>query len=574
MEKSFHLAVSFFERIDEMKSDIEIANEVTMDPITEIAQRIGLSEDDIELYGRYKAKLTREVLQNLEKKQHTGHLILVTAMNPTAAGEGKSTVSVGLGDAFQQLNKKVMLALREPSLGPVMGIKGGATGGGYSQVVPMDEINLHFTGDIHAITTANNALAALIDNHIQQGNELDIDVRRVTWKRALDMNDRALRHIVVGLGGPVQGVPREDGFDISVASEIMAVLCLSRDLSDLKARLNRIVVGYTRQQNPVTVEDLQVGGALALLLKDAIRPNLVQTLEHTPTFIHGGPFANIAHGTNSIIATNAALKLADYVVTEAGFGADLGAEKFMDIVVPHLAKSPDATVIVATTRALKLNGGVDKAKVQDPNMEALREGFANLQKHIESMQSYHVPVVVAVNRFENDCDDEIQMIIDLCQALGVKAVEATVWRDGGRGGIALAKAVMAAMEQRPLPFQPLYDEKTTLVDKMNRIVKVIYGGRGVVLTPQAKKQLQQIEENGWGQLPVCMAKTQYSLSDDATAFGRPKDFDITVRQLQPKTGAGFIVALTGDIMTMPGLPKKPAALQMDVDDKGQAKGLF
>lgn len=574
MEKSFHLAVSFFERIDEMKSDIEIANEVTMDPITEIAQRIGLSEDDIELYGRYKAKLTREALQNLEKKQHTGHLILVTAMNPTAAGEGKSTVSVGLGDAFQQLNKKVMLALREPSLGPVMGIKGGATGGGYSQVVPMDEINLHFTGDIHAITTANNALAALIDNHIQQGNELDIDVRRVTWKRALDMNDRALRHIVVGLGGPVQGVPREDGFDISVASEIMAVLCLSRDLSDLKARLNRIVVGYTRQQKPVTVEDLQVGGALALLLKDAIRPNLVQTLEHTPTFIHGGPFANIAHGTNSIIATNAALKLADYVVTEAGFGADLGAEKFMDIVVPHLAKSPDATVIVATTRALKLNGGVDKTKVQEPNMAALREGFANLQKHIESMQSYHVPVVVAVNRFENDCDDEIQMIIDLCQALSVKAVEATVWRDGGRGGIALAKAVMAAMEQRPLPFQPLYDEKTTLVDKMNRIVKVIYGGRGVVLTPQAKKQLQQIEENGWGQLPVCMAKTQYSLSDDATAFGRPKDFDITVRQLQPKTGAGFIVALTGDIMTMPGLPKKPAALQMDVDDKGQAKGLF
>ena len=574
MEKGFHLAVSFFERIDEMKSDIEIANEVTMDPITEIAQRIGLSEDDIELYGRYKAKLTREALQNLEKKQHTGRLILVTAMNPTAAGEGKSTVSVGLGDAFQQLNKKVMLALREPSLGPVMGIKGGATGGGYSQVVPMDEINLHFTGDIHAITTANNALAALIDNHIQQGNELDIDVRRVTWKRALDMNDRALRHIVVGLGGPVQGVPREDGFDISVASEIMAILCLSRDLSDLKARLNRIVVGYTRQQNPVTVEDLQVGGALALLLKDAVRPNLVQTLEHTPTFIHGGPFANIAHGTNSIIATNAALKLADYVVTEAGFGADLGAEKFMDIVVPHLAKSPDATVIVATTRALKLNGGVDKAKVQEPNMAALREGFANLQKHIESMQSYHVPVVVAVNRFENDCDDEIQMIIDLCQALSVKAVEATVWRDGGRGGIALAEAVMAAMEQRPLPFQPLYDEKTTLVDKMNRIVKVIYGGRGVVLTPQAKKQLQQIEENGWGQLPVCMAKTQYSLSDDATAFGRPKDFDITVRQLQPKTGAGFIVALTGDIMTMPGLPKKPAALQMDVDDKGQAKGLF
>lgn len=557
-----------------MKSDIEIANEVTMDPITEIADRIGLSEDDIELYGRYKAKLTREALENLEKSNHTGRLILVTAMNPTAAGEGKSTVSVGLGDAFHQLNKKVMLALREPSLGPVMGIKGGATGGGYSQVVPMDDINLHFTGDIHAITTANNALAALIDNHIQQGNELDIDVRRITWKRSLDMNDRALRHIVVGLGGPVQGVPREDGFDISVASEIMAVLCLSRDLKDLKNRLNRIVIGYTRHQKPVTVADLQVGGALALLLKDAIRPNLVQTLEHTPTFIHGGPFANIAHGTNSIIATNAALKLADYVVTEAGFGADLGAEKFMDIVVPHLAKSPDATVIVATTRALKLNGGVEKELVQEPNMDALQKGFANLQKHIESMQSYQVPVVVAINRFENDGDEEIQAIIDRCQELGVKAVEATVWRDGGRGGIALAEAVMDAIEERELPFRPLYSEQNTLIEKMNHIVRVIYGGRGVVLTAQAKKQLQQIEENGWGHLPVCMAKTQYSLSDDATAFGRPTDFDITVRQLQPKTGAGFIVALTGDIMTMPGLPKKPAALNMDVDENGQAKGLF
>lgn len=557
-----------------MKSDIEIANEVTMDPITEIADRIGLSEDDIELYGRYKAKLTREALENLEKSNHTGRLILVTAMNPTAAGEGKSTVSVGLGDAFHQLNKKVMLALREPSLGPVMGIKGGATGGGYSQVVPMDDINLHFTGDIHAITTANNALAALIDNHIQQGNELDIDVRRITWKRSLDMNDRALRHIVVGLGGPVQGVPREDGFDISVASEIMAVLCLSRDLKDLKNRLNRIVIGYTRHQKPVTVADLQVGGALALLLKDAIRPNLVQTLEHTPTFIHGGPFANIAHGTNSIIATNAALKLADYVVTEAGFGADLGAEKFMDIVVPHLEKSPDATVIVATTRALKLNGGVEKELVQEPNMDALQKGFANLQKHIESMQSYQVPVVVAINRFENDGDEEIQAIIDRCQELGVKAVEATVWRDGGRGGIALAEAVMDAIEERELPFRPLYSEQNTLIEKMNHIVRVIYGGRGVVLTSQAKKQLQQIEENGWGHLPVCMAKTQYSLSDDATAFGRPTDFDITVRQLQPKTGAGFIVALTGDIMTMPGLPKKPAALNMDVDENGQAKGLF
>lgn len=557
-----------------MKSDIEIANEVTMDPITEIADRIGLSEDDIELYGRYKAKLTREALENLEKSNHTGRLILVTAMNPTAAGEGKSTVSVGLGDAFHQLNKKVMLALREPSLGPVMGIKGGATGGGYSQVVPMDDINLHFTGDIHAITTANNALAALIDNHIQQGNELDIDVRRITWKRSLDMNDRALRHIVVGLGGPVQGVPREDGFDISVASEIMAVLCLSRDLKDLKNRLNRIVIGYTRHQKPVTVADLQVGGALALLLKDAIRPNLVQTLEHTPTFIHGGPFANIAHGTNSIIATNAALKLADYVVTEAGFGADLGAEKFMDIVVPHLEKSPDATVIVATTRALKLNGGVEKELVQEPNMDALQKGFANLQKHIESMQSYQVPVVVAINRFENDGDEEIQAIIDRCQELGVKAVEATVWRDGGRGGIALAEAVMDAIEERELPFCPLYSEQNTLIEKMNHIVRVIYGGRGVVLTSQAKKQLQQIEENGWGHLPVCMAKTQYSLSDDATAFGRPTDFDITVRQLQPKTGAGFIVALTGDIMTMPGLPKKPAALNMDVDENGQAKGLF
>lgn len=557
-----------------MKTDIEIANETPMWPITQIAAEIGLNEDEIDQYGRYKAKINQSGLQRLNQLDHEGKLILVTAMNPTAAGEGKSTVSVGLGDALHHLGKKTMLALREPSLGPVMGIKGGATGGGYSQVVPMDDINLHFTGDIHAVTAANNALSALIDNHIQQGNELNIDVRRIIWKRAMDMNDRALRHIVVGLGGVMQGVPREDGFDISVASEIMAILCLATDLNDLKERLNRIVIGYTTDKKPVTVRDLKVGGALTLLLKDAIQPNLVQTLAHTPTLIHGGPFANIAHGTNSIIATRAALKLADYVVTEAGFGADLGAEKFMDIVVPHLGKAPDATVIVATTRALKLNGGVDKTEVAAPNKEALARGFKNLEKHIESMQYYQVPVIVAINRFANDSDDEIQLIKEWCEQFGVPAVDTTVWSDGATGGVTLAKEVMAAIDHKDLPFKPLYSEQNSLEEKMNKITRVIYGGDGVVLTPEAQKQLAEIEENGWGHLPVCMAKTQYSLSDDATRFGRPTDFTITVRNLQPKLGAGFIVALTGNVMTMPGLPKKPAALQMDVDENGQAKGLF
>lgn len=557
-----------------MKSDIEIASATTMQPIEEIAAKIGLTKDEIDLYGHYKAKINQSGLNRIMSEENEGRLILVTAMNPTAAGEGKSTVSVGLGDALQRLGHQTMLALREPSLGPVMGIKGGATGGGYSQVVPMDEINLHFTGDIHAITAANNALAALIDNHIQQGNELDIDVRRITWKRALDMNDRALRHIVVGLGGVMQGVPREDGFDITVASEIMAVLCLATDLDDLKERLNRIVIGYNIHQEPVTVRDLGVAGALTLLLREALQPNLVQTLEHTPTLIHGGPFANIAHGTNSIIATKAALHLADYVVTEAGFGADLGAEKFMDIVVPKLGKTPDATVIVATTRALKMNGGVRKEDVALPNMEALEKGLSNLQKHIESMQYYQVPVVVAINCFSNDEAAEIEAIKSFCATLGVTAVETTVWADGGKGGEALANQVITEIEGRQLPFKPLYSDQNSLEEKMNKIVRVIYGGDGVVLTPQARKQLAQIEANGWQDLPVCMAKTQYSLSDDATKLGRPTDFEVTVRELQPKIGAGFIVALTGNIMTMPGLPKRPAALNMDVDESGQAKGLF
>ena len=556
-----------------MKTDINIAQAATLKPIQEIAETIGLSEDSLELYGKYKAKIDFPTLQSLEA-QPEGKLILVTSINPTPAGEGKSTVTIGLGDALNQINKKTVIALREPSLGPVMGIKGGATGGGYAQVLPMEEINLHFTGDMHAITTANNALAALLDNHLQQGNELKIDSRRVIWKRAVDLNDRALRQVVVGLGGPFQGVPREDGFDITVASEIMAILCLAQNLTDLKERLSRIIVAYNDQREPVTVKDLNVAGALTLLLKDALKPNLVQTIEGTPAFVHGGPFANIAHGCNSILATKTALHLGDYVVTEAGFGADLGAEKFLDIKVPSLGKAPDAVVIVATIRALKMHGGLAKDQLAEENLPALQKGFTNLEKHIQNMQRYDVPVVVAINEFTQDTEKEIQLLKEACQALGVPVELTSVWAQGGAGGTNLAKTVVAEIEANTKQFQPLYNHRQTIEEKIQAIVQTIYGGEQAIFSPKAQKQIADFTKNGWDQLPICMAKTQYSLSDDPQKLGRPEGFTITIRELVPKIGAGFIVALTGDILTMPGLPKVPAALNMDVDETGQASGLF
>lgn len=555
------------------KSDIEIAQAATMKPIVEVAAKLGLKEDDLELYGKYKAKISNEALQTLKTKQ-TGKIILVTAINPTPAGEGKSTVTVGLGDALNRLGKNPMIAMREPSLGPTMGIKGGATGGGYSQVLPMEDINLHFTGDFHAITTANNALAALIDNHLQQGNQLHIDQRRIVWKRALDLNDRALRKIIIGLGGPSQGVPREDGFDITVASEIMAVLCLAKDLKDLKVRIARMVVAYNDQKEPVTVGDLGVEGALTLLLKDAIKPNLVQTIEHTPALVHGGPFANIAHGCNSVIATTAASKLADFVVTEAGFGADLGAEKFLNIKSRTAGIKPDAVVIVATIRALKMHGGVPKTELTSENIPALKRGFANLEKHIETIQSFGLPIVVAINKFVNDTDDEIQTLLKLCEAKKVPAALTEVWEKGGEGGIALAKKLLNVLETEENHFHPLYDLSDSIEQKVSIIVQQVYGGKSVEFSSKAKKQLVSYEKFGWSHLPVCMAKTQYSLSDDPAKLGRPTDFTITVREFKPSIGAGFIVALTGDVLTMPGLPKKPAALNMDVDENGQAIGLF
>lgn len=555
------------------KSDIEIAQAATMKPIVEVAAKLGLKEDDLELYGKYKAKISNEALQTLKTKQ-TGKIILVTAINPTPAGEGKSTVTVGLGDALNRLGKNPMIAMREPSLGPTMGIKGGATGGGYSQVLPMEDINLHFTGDFHAITTANNALAALIDNHLQQGNQLHIDQRRIVWKRALDLNDRALRKIIIGLGGPSQGVPREDGFDITVASEIMAVLCLAKDLKDLKVRIARMVVAYNDQKEPVTVGDLGVEGALTLLLKDAIKPNLVQTIEHTPALVHGGPFANIAHGCNSVIATTAASKLADFVVTEAGFGADLGAEKFLNIKSRTAGIKPDAVVIVATIRALKMHGGVPKTELTSENIPALQRGFANLEKHIETIQSFGLPIVVAINKFVNDTDDEIQTLLKLCEAKKVPAALTEVWEKGGEGGIALAKKLLNVLETEENHFHPLYDLSDSIEQKVSIIVQQVYGGKSVEFSSKAKKQLVSYEKFGWSHLPVCMAKTQYSLSDDPAKLGRPTDFTITVREFKPSIGAGFIVALTGDVLTMPGLPKKPAALNMDVDEDGQAIGLF
>ncbi|WP_066313122.1 formate--tetrahydrofolate ligase [Bacillus sp. FJAT-29814] len=556
-----------------VKSDIEIAQASKMKPIIEIAAKIGLTEDDLELFGKFKAKLSTEALGKLKTKQ-SGKIILVTAISPTPAGEGKSTVTVGLGDAFNRLGKKAMIAMREPSLGPTMGIKGGATGGGYSQVLPMEDINLHFTGDLHAITTANNALAALLDNHLQQGNALQIDERRIVWKRAVDLNDRALRKVVIGLGGPLQGVPREDGFDITVASEIMAVLCLASDIKDLKLRLSRIVVAYNYNKEPVTVGDLGVEGALTLLLKDAVKPNLVQTIEHTPALIHGGPFANIAHGCNSVIATVAASKLADYVITEAGFGADLGAEKFLNIKSRSAGIKPEAVVVVATIRALKMHGGVPKNELAKENIQALTLGFANLQKHIETIKSFGLPVVVAINKFITDTDLEVQTLLDWCNREGVSAALTEVWEKGGEGGLKLAEKLLLAMEKEENNFHPLYKLSDSIETKIRTIVQKVYGGRDVEFSSKAKKQLLDFEKFGWSDLAVCMAKTQYSFSDDPAKLGRPQDFTITVREFKPSIGAGFIVALTGEVMTMPGLPKKPAALNMDVDENGNAIGLF
>lgn len=557
----------------EVKSDIEIAQKAKMEPIVKIVEQLGLTEEDIELFGKYKAKLSSEAIRKVQTKK-AGKIILVTAINPTPAGEGKSTVTVGLGDALHKLNKKVMIALREPSLGPTMGIKGGATGGGYAQVLPMEDINLHFTGDFHAITTANNALSALLDNHMQQGNQLRIDQRRIVWKRTVDLNDRALRKVIVGLGGPIQGVPREDGFDITVASEIMAVLCLSKDLKDLKERLARMVVAYNVDKEPVTVGDLGVEGALTLLLKDAIKPNLVQTIEHTPALIHGGPFANIAHGCNSVIATVTASKLADYVVTEAGFGADLGAEKFLNIKTRAGEFKPEAVVIVATIRALKMHGGVPKQELSAENVESLRAGFDNLRKHAETVQSFGLPFVVAINKFVSDTDAEVEALLELCKEYNMPVELTEVWEKGGEGGLGLAKRVLEEIEKNELQFSPIYDLSSTIEEKITAIVQKVYGGSKVEFSSKAKKQMVDFERFGWGNLPVCMAKTQYSLSDDPGKLGRPSDFTVTVRELKPSVGAGFIVVLTGDVMTMPGLPKVPAALKMDVDEAGNAVGLF
>lgn len=556
-----------------MKSDIEIAQSVELKPITEIVEKVGITFDDIELYGKYKAKLSFDKIKSVQENK-PGKLILVTAINPTPAGEGKSTMSIGLADALNKIGKKTMIALREPSLGPVMGIKGGAAGGGYAQVLPMEDINLHFTGDMHAITTANNALSAIIDNHLHQGNELGIDQRRIIWKRVVDLNDRALRHVTIGLGSPVNGIPREDGFDITVASEIMAILCLATDINDLKERLANIVVAYRYDRTPVYVRDLKVEGALTLILKDAIKPNLVQTIYGTPALVHGGPFANIAHGCNSVLATATALRLADYTITEAGFGADLGAEKFLDIKTPNLPTTPDAVVIVATIRALKMHGGVAKTDLGEENVEAVRAGFANLKRHVENIRKFGIPTVVAINEFVADTEAEIAVLKELCAEIDVPVELASVWANGADGGIDLANAVVNAVENGGADYKRLYSDDDTLEEKIQKIVTEIYGGKSVVFGPKAKTQLKQFAQFGWDKLPVCMAKTQYSFSDNQALLGAPEDFDITIREFVPKTGAGFIVALTGDVMTMPGLPKKPAALNMDVAEDGTAIGLF
>lgn len=557
-----------------MKTDIEIAQSANMKPICEIAEDLGISADELELYGKYKAKLSDELCDRLEG-ENDGKLILVTAINPTPAGEGKTTTSVGLGQAMKKIGKSAVIALREPSMGPVMGIKGGAAGGGYAQVVPMEDINLHFTGDMHAITAANNLLSAAIDNHIHQGNELDVDARTITWKRCLDMNDRALRQVVVGLGGKVNGYPREDGFMITVASEIMAILCLAKDMDDLKRRIAAIVIGYNTDGEPITAGDLKVAGAMGLLLRDAIKPNLVQTLENTPCLMHGGPFANIAHGCNSIRATKLGLKLADYCITEAGFGSDLGAEKFFDIKCRIGCLKPSCVVLVATVRALKYNGGVPKAELAKENTDALKDGIVNLGKHIENMQKYGLPVIVAINRFMTDTDEELKIIEQYCRDMGVDFSMCEVFAKGGDGGVELAEKVVEVSERGgEMNFAPIYDEKASIDEKINTIAKEIYGADGVVYTPKAKKAIARLEKQGFDKLPICMAKTQYSLSDDPSLLGRPSGFEITVREVRVSAGAGFVVALTGDVMTMPGLPKVPAANNMDIDKDGKIVGLF
>lgn len=562
-----------------MLTDIQIAQQNQINDKKHIADvakdEFGFEASELKLYGDNKAKVPQSTLDKLKDKED-GKLVLVTAINPTPAGEGKSTVNIGLADGLRKIGKKSMVALREPSLGPIMGVKGGAAGGGYSQVVPMEDINLHFTGDMHAITTTNNALSALIDNHIFQGNDLDIDVRRISWKRVLDMNDRELRNVTVGLGKVTDGVPRQDGFDITVASEIMAILCLSKDLENMRERFGNIVIGQNRKKEYITVSQLGVEGALTLLMKDAIEPNLVQTLEHTPAFVHGGPFANIAHGCNSVIATRTALKLADYVTTEAGFGADLGAEKFMNIKVPVLGKAPDAVVIVATVRSLKMHGGVPVKELNEgENVEAVKKGVANLEKHIENIKRYNVPAVVAINRFANDTDAELQAVTDAAAAQGVKVVTAEVFTKGGEGAIDLAKAVVEAVENNDKEYTPLYDAaNTSIKEKIETIVTKNYGGAGVNYSKRAETQIKDFEANGWGSFPICMAKTQYSLSDDQAELGRPEGFTISIREFVPKIGAGFLVALTGDVMTMPGLPKVPAAMKMDIKADGEILGLF
>ncbi len=556
-----------------MKTDIQIAQEAELFPIKDVAAQLGIEEDELELYGKYKAKLSNELMEKVKDNQN-GKLILVTAINPTPAGEGKTTTSVGLGQAFGKMGKKAVLALREPSLGPCFGIKGGAAGGGYAQVVPMEDLNLHFTGDFHAITSANNLLAALLDNHIQQGNLLGIDPRQVVWKRCLDMNDRVLRNIVVGLGNKMDGMVREDHFVITVASEIMAVLCLAEDMADLKGRLGRMIVAYNFEGKPVTADDLQATGAMAALLKDALKPNLIQTLEHTPAIVHGGPFANIAHGCNSVRATKTALKLADYVVTEAGFGADLGAEKFMDIKCRMAGLKPDAVVLVATIRALKYNGGVPKADLSKENLKALEGGIANLEKHIENLQKYHVPVVVTLNSFITDSKAETAFVEQFCKEHGCEFALSEVWEKGGEGGVALAEKVLEALEGKESHFAPLYEDSLSLTEKIETVAKEIYGADSVSYSPSAEKELKRIEGLGMGHFPVCMAKTQYSLSDDQAKLGRPTGFTVNVREVYVSAGAGFVVAITGAIMTMPGLGKTPAAYQIDVDDNGIITGLF
>ena len=556
-----------------MKTDIEIAQEAELKPIQDVAVKLGIAQDDLELYGKYKAKLSDELIEQIEGRTN-GKLILVTAINPTPAGEGKTTITVGLGEAFGRLNKRAVIALREPSLGPCFGIKGGAAGGGYAQVVPMEDLNLHFTGDFHAITSANNLLAAMLDNHMQQGNALGIDPKQIVWKRCLDMNDRALRNIVIGMGGKMDGVVRQDGFIITVASEIMAILCLAKDLQDLSERLSRIIVAYTYQGEPVTAKDLQAVGAMTVLLKDALKPNLIQTLEHTPAIVHGGPFANIAHGCNSVRATKTALKLADYVITEAGFGADLGAEKFMDIKCRQAGLKPDAVVLVATVRALKYNGGVAKEDLGQENIDALSRGIVNLEKHIENLKKFGVPIVVTLNRFVTDSEAELSFVKNFCEERDCDFALAEVWEKGGEGGLELAEAVLHTLENKESHYTPLYDTELSLEEKIETISKEIYGAGSVSYTPAAKKAIARITALGYGNLPVCMAKNQYSLSDDPKKLGRPSGFEINIREVYVSAGAGFVVAITGTIMTMPGLPKHPAAERICVDETGKTIGLF